>query len=414
MSITRCQGIKLTLDVKKSLRWLILAGISFQYFCFALVHFSTSALASEISSDLGFGYAGMGAIMGAWPMIYIFLSIPAGLAVDQFGSRILLYLGIAMISMSTILRGSAANFQEMYLAFVIFGIGAPLVSIGIPKVVREWFDVTERGTALGITMACVAVGSVMGLVLSRELLDVFHFHWRDIYGLYAIICAVSLFSWLIIVLSFDSSWILTHKQNTNAPRIRNRVGMLLSDNATRLTLITAVGVLFYLHATINWLPEILHQQAEGLTAAKATNLAALPIIIAAVSALVMPGMAKRFSVVTVLAFLFLSAAASCMLLALFSGMNWIYLALLLNGMVRGALLPLATLLVMQLEGVNNSNMGLAMGLFFSFGQVGGFMGPMGLGHLAEFSAGFEMPLIFLTVFCMILAILVHRIKIYQN
>ena len=401
------------MDVKKPLRWLVLAGISFQYFCFALVHFSTSALASEISGDLGFGYSGMGAIMGAWPMVYIFLSIPAGLAVDRFGSRILLYVGIAMISVSTLLRGSATSFQEMYLAFVIFGIGAPLVSIGIPKVVREWFGVPERGTALGIAMAFVAVGSVMGLTVSRELVDAFNFHWRDVYCFYGITCAISLFSWLIIMLSFDRYWIFADRLRSTASSLSSRIGVLLGERATRLTLVTAIGVLFYLHGTINWLPEILHQRAENLGAAKATDLAAMPIIIAAFSALIMPRLAKRFSVVTVLASLFLAAAGSCMLLALLSDAGWIYLALILNGIVRGALLPLATLLVMQLEGVDESNMGLAMGLFFSFGQVGGFTGPMGIGYLAEVSAGFEMPLIFLTVFCMILASLVYRIRVYQ-
>ena len=412
-SLTR-PGLISTSVANSPARWLILAGISFQYFCFALVHFSTSSLAVEISSDLNIGYSGMGAIMGAWPMAYILLSIPSGLAIDRFGSRILLYLGMGLISLSTLLRAGADSFLGMYIAFVIFGLGAPLVSIGVPKVIGECFVHSQRWLALGITTAIVALGSVMGLVASQELLRIFALDWRDVYDIYGLICLLSLFAWLMIVVSTTRHW--DNQKQESQPGISARIAVLtlLSDRATRLTLIVGAGILFYQHATINWLPQILNQRSPGLSVAEAANLAALPVMVAIFSALIMPRLAKTFTVASVLLFLFLVAAIGFLVLGVFSDLTWIIAALFMTGIVRGALLPLATLLVMQLKGVDPGNTGLAMGLFFSFGQIGGFLGPLALGYLAQRSDGFELPLFFMTAFCMILACLMWQIDISRR
>ena len=379
-----------------------------------MVHFSTSSLAVVISDDLSLGYSRMGIIMGAWPMLYILLAIPSGLAMDRFGSRLLLLAGIAMITVSVLLRAGAQNFHEMYLAFIVFGLGAPLVSIGVPKVIRECFSTAERGFALGITTAVIALGSVLGLIASQELMLSLNLHWRDVYCLYGSICCLAIVSWLVILRSAGNLWQSMSLPEISATSTVRQISALLDDKGSRLTLALGAGILFYMHATINWLPEIVYRQSSGVSISEAARLAALPIVIAIFSAVLIPRLVRKFPVLGVLNTLLLIAALSCLLLALFSHAGWIIIALVLMGMIRGALMPISTLLIMQLKDVSNKNMGLAMGLFFAFGQIGGVAGPLVIGFLAQYSEGFQIPLLFMTVFCMILVSLVFRIRLHEH
>ena len=38
----------------------------------------------------------------------------------------------------------------MFVAVGLFGIGGPLVSIGAPKAIAQWFQGAERGFAIGV------------------------------------------------------------------------------------------------------------------------------------------------------------------------------------------------------------------------------------------------------------------------
>ena len=64
------------------------------------------------------------------------------------GQRRGLALGALVVAISGILRGVATNYVTMLLAVGAFGIGGPLVSVGAPTVIRDWFTGRERGLEL--------------------------------------------------------------------------------------------------------------------------------------------------------------------------------------------------------------------------------------------------------------------------
>jgi len=71
-------------------------------------------------------------------------------------------LGATIISISEILRGFATSFEAMFVAAAIFGVGGPLVSIGLTKLIVSWFSGKERETT---SSACLA-GSNSGMTFS--------------------------------------------------------------------------------------------------------------------------------------------------------------------------------------------------------------------------------------------------------
>lgn len=391
-------------------RWVMLAGVSLLYCCFAMVHFSTAALATTMIEDLSLSLSQMGNIMGAWPMVYILLSIPAGLLLDRFGIRHMLLLGIAAVAISAFMRASATNYAEMFIAVLIFGLGAPFISVGAPKLIREWFSYEQRGLALGICISTTALGSIMGLVLTHELLSAFDGNWRSALNVYATVCTVSAVIWVLMVSHPLCKSNAKGKSEESMKEICLACWQLLQTPTTQAVLALGVGMFFYMHATINWLPKVIADTDLGLSEANSAYWASLPIVIGMISAAIVPRFTNRNREIIILALLFCIGCSSCLLLSNSTGLLILITALIMIGIVRGSIPPVSVLLLMHLPGVTQKNIGAATGLFFAFGQIGGAMGPITFGYLAENSTGFELPLYFLAGVCVLLALMSLSIR----
>ncbi|MBT7951590.1 MAG: MFS transporter [Gammaproteobacteria bacterium] len=386
-------------------RWVMLVGVSLLYCCFAMVHYSTAALASTMIEDLNLSLSQMGNIMGAWPMVYIFLSIPAGLLLDRFGIRHMLLLGIAAVALSAFMRASATNYAEMFIAVLIFGLGAPFISIGAPKLIREWFSYEQRGLALGICISITALGQIMGLILTHELLSVFDGNWRSTLNVYTTVCVISAALWILIISHPLCRSNAIGKSDESMREICMACIQLLRMPTIQAVLALGVGMFFYMHATINWLPKIIADTGLGLSEANSAYWASLPIITGMISAAIVPRFTSKNREIIILALLFFIGCTSCLLLSNSASLLILIAALVMIGIVRGSIPPVSVFLLMHLPGVTQKNIGAATGLFFAFGQIGGAMGPISFGYLAEKSTGFELPLYFLSGVCVLLALM---------
>src|SRR5665213_34846 len=131
-------------------RWAMLAGVWIFYFCFGSTSAAIAPVVSRITAELGLSHTQMGSVLGAWQLVYIGAAIPCGALLDRLGPRRGLALGALVLAASGILRGLAVNYWTLLLAVGVFGIGGPLVSVGAPKVISQWFAGRERGMAMGL------------------------------------------------------------------------------------------------------------------------------------------------------------------------------------------------------------------------------------------------------------------------
>jgi len=93
---------------------------------------SMAPLVTPISKDLEISNSTMGLILGAWPLTYIVAALPAGILLDRFGARSMLFLAAFIIAMSALARSLATTPEQMLLAVAMFGFGGPLISVGAP------------------------------------------------------------------------------------------------------------------------------------------------------------------------------------------------------------------------------------------------------------------------------------------
>lgn len=68
---------------------------------------SLAPLISAIRADFRIGNSEIGAILGAWPLVYILAAVPCGAVVDRFGARRALALAAIVIAASGVARSIA-------------------------------------------------------------------------------------------------------------------------------------------------------------------------------------------------------------------------------------------------------------------------------------------------------------------
>ncbi|MEQ8248213.1 MAG: MFS transporter [Alphaproteobacteria bacterium] len=392
-------------------RWVVLSGIWLIYFSFGLQINALAPLVGPISVDLGLSYSAMGTVLSAWPLFYVFASIPCGALVDRIGTRRALLIAAAVMSASALARVAAVDFWSLFFAIALFGIGGPLLSITAPKAVAKWFVGRERGLAMGIYFTGVSIGSVAALALSNTvLMPLADGNWRLVLFFYAAITGVGGAYWYAISRRKTFRRADTGADEAGRGTVRQQIavfGYLLRIPAVVLILLMSMGMFYFYDSTTNWLPEILI--AHGLAPGQAGLWAAAPVAVGVAASLLIPRLATPERRGVILLMLFVCVGLGAVLLL---SSNPIALggAFIGHGIARGALMTVALMMLMETKGIAAHQIGAAGGLFFTAAEIGGVFGPLSFGVLFDITGTFAAPLFVLTGVSVALIILLglHR------
>jgi cyanate permease len=376
------------------MRWFLLAGVWGLYASFGLVATCLAPLIPLIESELSISHAGMGSVLGAWQFVYIVVAIPCGMLLDRLGSRLALFLGVGLIGLSALARSVADDYTSLLFAVMLFGLGGPLISAGAPKVVTEHFQGSARGLAMGIYTTGPAIGGVVSLTLTHSLLLPWLEDWRELMRLWAWVCLASGLLWLAVssLSAFRSTEAKT-RATTTRPQI-SIIRDLVVLPGVRIVLGMSVGVFLISHGLSSWLPELL--RSGGMTSVEAGYWSGIPTAAGVCAVLLIPRLAvpaRRLQILLAL----VAAAGLATLFLQWDARPLILAGLLLQGTAATALTTILVLTLIELPGVGEQRAGAASGLFFSAAQIGGVLGPLGLGALYDLTGGFAMGLAFLTL-----------------
>lgn len=384
-------------------RWVLLGGVWLIYFCFGLMITSLAPLITPIATELGIGHAKMGAILGAWPLVYIAASIPCGMLLDRLGARGALLIAALIMCASGVARGLAGDETALFAAVALFGIGGPLISIGAPTLIARRFEGASRGTAMGIYMTGPSLGAIAALSLTNGvLMPLTGQDWRLVMFIHAGFIAVSGLIWLAIASHPAARTGLARPEDGKTFSLA-AFSEILALRAVRIVLAMSIGIFFINHGLNNWLPEIL--RSRGLSPAVAGYWATIPTVIGVAGSLVIPRLATPERRIKVMTLLFVAALLASLLLHAQPG-PWLVSGLFLMGIARSSMMTVAILLLMETPGLPKARLGLAGGLFFSAAEIGGVLGPLTIGILSDLTHGFSVPLIGLTGVCLVLLVLI--------
>ena len=369
----------------------MLGGVWLIYFGFGLLSLAMAPLVEPISRDLGLSYTTMGAILGAWPLVYIVAAAPCGAFVDRVGLKWSLFLAALIITASGGLRVVAVDAVSMFVAVGLFGIGGPLVSIGAPKAIAQWFEGAERGFAMGVYITGPFLGHILALALTNSVLMPFlDGDWRLVLLIYSGFILACGIAWFLLG-SHPINRVVEQaglRRETIAGQLAV-FGALLRLPNIQVILAMSIGAFFLHHALANWLPEML--RTGGMAPDEAGIWSALPTAVGIVGALMIPRLStppRRFAILIALALC--TGAGALLLLA--TGVPALVVAMVLQGIGRGSLIAVLILVLMETRGVDPRNTGAAVGLFFSAAEIGGVLGPLVIGAMWDLTGGFDAGL----------------------
>ena len=378
-------------------RWAMLAGVCLAYFCFGLTAASMAPLVGPITRDLGLSHSAMGGVLGAWQLVYIGSAIPCGALLDRVGARRAVFLGILLVGLSGALRAAAGGDLGLFLAVGVFGLGGPLISIGAPKVASQWFEGAERGLAMGVYVAGMALGSISALSLTNSvLMPIAGGEWRVVLLTYAGVVLVASLIWLGLN-AHPAVRALERRAVAEPRRPQLRVfAELVRMRQVQVILVISIGIFFFNHGLNNWLPEIL--RSGGMSAARAGFWAAIPVAVGIAGTLTIPRFAVPKVRLPLLLGLVCCAGTASLLLHSAAGPA-LATGLVLQGIAQSTMMTIVILVLLEVRGLAAESRGLAGGLFFAAAEVGGVLGPLGMGVLSDLTGGFAAPLYLLTGIC---------------
>jgi len=102
--------------------------------------------------------------------VLTFLSIPGAWAIDTFGVRKSMGLGVVMIAFFAIIRGlSGDNYNWILASMIGMAIGHPFILNSVTTMAARWFPLEERATAAGIAVLSQFIGIMIGMAATPFL-----------------------------------------------------------------------------------------------------------------------------------------------------------------------------------------------------------------------------------------------------
>ncbi len=365
---------------------------------------SFAPLITPIMNQINLTYTEIGIIGGAWQLVYIFCSYPFGLIVDRIGCWRSLGLGTITIALSSILRASGTNFLSLFIFVALFGFGGPFISIGLPKLVTSWFSDDKRGIALGINISGASIGSALGLALTNSLVLPLVKSWQMVFTSYGIISLLIAFLWILF--GRDAP----RKSENHGKNLRLGEGMkqILTIVSVWIVILIGVAMLLINHGLRNWLPKIL--ELKGYTAIEGGIIASLLAVSIVIGNLVFPHLSKyigskrrNLSIIALLLSLTVLAFSV-------SERSLLIVEIFLIGFFLGGGLPILQHILADIPTVGPVYMGTAIGLFYSIGEIGGFLGPFLIGFSKDLTNSFLPAFFVLSAYSTIMFILSFNLQ----
>jgi sugar phosphate permease len=139
---------------------------------------STLSIANPLIRDeLGLSIADMGLLLSAFLWAYAFAQLPGGALVDRVGPHRLLAAGLGLWSLAQAAAGLVTSFWQFSIARVFLGLGeAPMFSSAV-RVVRDWYNVRDRGLATGTWNCTSSLGPAIAPPILTALMIGFGWRW---------------------------------------------------------------------------------------------------------------------------------------------------------------------------------------------------------------------------------------------
>jgi len=159
--------------------WWVVTGAFLCMLTGYAVAYSFAAFFGALESEFGARRGETALVFSISAFLYFLLGFPAGLIADRTGPRPVVVGGLLLIAVGLVAAAQATSLWQIYAGYGLgVGVGIGLSYVPSVAAVQRWF-VRGRGTASGIAVAGIGVGTLIGAPLAHQLIP--HLGWRQTY-----------------------------------------------------------------------------------------------------------------------------------------------------------------------------------------------------------------------------------------
>ena len=363
--------------------WLLFTASLINYFDRQTLAYALPLLAKDFHLDKALE----GLVVSAFFWTYTSLQIPIGLCADRFNLRWLYAGSFALWSLAQGLTGFAGSVAMLIGCRMLLGMGESIYLVGGTKVVSLLFPLSQRGLPCGLFDAGTRTGLVLEGLTIGWLLQTFG--WRTTFALVGFAALVWLLPWFLVTPA--------QMRDTSAGGERPRFSW--GQFAALLRNRDLLGVLlgffcfdYYWYFLITWLPSYF-VDVRHVTILEAGIRASLPFLVFGVCQpfggwiadhLIRHGWDPARTRKAIISLAFLSGLL--IVPAAFTTSKDVALLLIMGGCLVG--LSTANQMVLLQGCTPPKEIGLAVGVYNSVGNIAGMLQPIVTGFVIKLSGSY--------------------------
>ena len=349
---------------------------------------SLPVLFDEIGTDLSLNLVQIGYVWGAASLLGVAMSLTGGVIGDRIGARRVLVFACLLSGITGATRAFASDYASLTATVLIAGLFPMAAPMNVHKTCGVWFAGKHLGMANGVVSAGMALGFLLGSLISATLLSPLLGGWRNVLLFYAVLAVI------VGVL-----WAFTRSEPTSdgqaaAPteRLSLRDSLLRVGRLRNVWLLAVAmfGIGGAIQGSLGYLPLYLRNEGWEPGAADsalasfhfASLLFTLPLT------MLSDRLGRRRPLLLVAA---LMITVGFGLLSVAQGI-FIWLAVICAGIMRDGYMATLMTLIIELRGIGPAFAGTATGVIMAISLTGAVVAPPIGNRLEAIGAG--VPFLF--------------------
>ncbi len=353
-------------------RWVVLTlGALTHTIAVAIPSMAMPVLFKEISEDLGLSLVQVGAIWGMGSLTGILTGLLGGSIGDRYGTKRTLMVSCFLAGTVGALRGFTNSFTTLSIVVLLYGFLIPAIPTNVHKVCGIWFSKRQLGLANGIVAMGMALGFMIGSMISATVMSPLLGGWRNVLILYG-----------VLAISVGIFWQFTRPAPEDHPpsdstgnslSIRESLSQVIRVRRIWLLGIAFMGFSGCTQGTLGYLPLYLREigwtetSADGALASfhLFSMLFVIPITMLSDHLQKRQPFLVTIAIITTMGVGLISVAEGA----------WIWILVIMTGLFRDGFIATFMTTVTETRKVGKQSLGTSLGLVRVLSSFGGLISP---------------------------------------
>ena len=369
--------------------WAIIVSATLMAFAMWTPMYCVPPIEHILKEELSLTHAQTSLLYSGPILVIAAISIPAGLLTDRIGVRKAAGIGAIILAVGSALRATATDSESLLAFTFIYGIGLGWAFPNLPKLVSLWTPRDRVGIITSIYTVGLYSGPALALALTVAVTLAITGTYQGVFLIWSIPAIAAAVMWWIFVREPQQHELIQGNSNNGNTQIRT---VFKNKN---LWLLSTVALLhfFFFYTWTGWAPTLL--MLKGASASLAGFIASITIWTSIPVVFFMPKLSSKIGLRKPCLWGPAIGFVVASLLAINVGISFSWLPMLMVGFADAALF--VTLLTMIVEIVDTKQVGIATGVLWTLGHVGGFIGPLVGGHILDNTGDLRLSLIILAI-----------------